>query len=92
MIYKELKQQLEGLTEEQLEQQVVVINGDTEDVLMPSFIDISKEDIYWEHHGDCIGNLEEVKKQCADEGLNWEDEILDMVKCDTGTVTIHVEI
>lgn len=87
MIYQELKEFIETLNETQLQQQVVVFDGDKETAIMIEHSDISEEDIYWEHHGDCLGPLKEAKEDFSDE--EWEDEKEDLIIVPKGTVTLH---
>ncbi len=87
MTFRELQDRIKFFNEEQLDQQVpVFIDNDDETAHILDSIEISDEDIYWEHHGDCIGNLDAVKETFEDK---WEEEQEDLVKQPKGTVTLH---
>lgn len=66
----------------------MVFNEDEETPLMVDSFEVSKEDIYWEHHGDCLGNIEEAKASFSN-GENWDDEKEDLIISPKGTVTLH---
>lgn len=87
MNYRELKEFLETLTSEQLEQPAVVFESEDEQGKFIDSHEVSDEDFYWEHHGDCIGNLDEVKSQF---GEKWEEEIDDLIKVPAGMVSLHL--
>ena len=88
MNLQQMKDVLDTLTPEQLTQPFVVfLNYDSEGNEVTE-INISDEDIYWEHHGDCLGNLQEAKKYFGDE---WESEKDDLIIVSKGTVSIWIE-
>lgn len=76
MILKELKEFLNTLTPEQLEQQAIIFIGDEEQGHEIDHWNILDEDVYWEHHGDCLGSLEQAKETL---GEDWENEKDDLV-------------
>lgn len=85
MTLQELKTFLGTLTEEQLAQKAVFFQEEQQGVEIDSW-DVSEEDIYWEHHGDCYGNLEQAKETIGEE---WENEKDDLVMIPKGTITFH---
>lgn len=85
MTYKDLIEELQALSPEQLLQPAHVLAGEDENARPVDSLDISDEDVYWEHHGDCIGNLEQVKETF---GEDWEHEIEDLIQVPAGTVLI----
>lgn len=85
MTYKELKLFIDTLTEEQLDQAVGFFDDDSETGKAINGWEISNEDLYWEHHGDCIGTLEHVKESFGDD---WEEELEDLIKVPKGTVSL----
>lgn len=88
MTLQELKDFLGTLSEEQLQQQAVFFPGDddeAEGTEIDSW-DVSEEDMYWERHGECLGNLEQAKDTFGDD---WEFVAEDHVKIPKGTVTFH---
>lgn len=93
MIYKELLEKLNSLSEEQLSQQVIIFYGDNETAYLEVKVLISDEDIYWERHGDLMGNLKEVEQYYKDNPSDFtlEEELEDLVKVPAGYVTILVE-
>lgn len=90
MTYKELKLFIETLTDEQLEQAVGFFDEDTEAGKAIDGWDISTEDIYWEHHGDCVGTYNDVKDLAKSEGIDIDDAIEDLIKVPKGTVSLTV--
>lgn len=71
MTLSELKEFLNGLSEDQQKQSTVIFIGDEEQGHIIDHWSISEEDIYWDPHGDCLGNLESAKETLGDD---WEDE------------------
>lgn len=86
MTLLELKQFLETLSSEQLEQPAVVFVDDDETGHEIDHSHITTEDIYWEHHGDCLGTIDEAKESLGDE---WEDEKDDLVIIKAGAISLH---
>lgn len=86
MTLQELKDFLGTLSEEQLKQPAIFFPGDDTDGLEIDHWDISEEDMYWERHGDCLGNLEQAKDTFGDE---WEEVKEDHVTVPKGTITFH---
>ncbi len=85
MTYKELKEFIGSLNEEQLEQEVIVFIDDEETGKQIDSWEISQEEIYWERHGDCLGNLEEAKSMTED----WEDVKEDLIIVPKGFVSLN---
>jgi hypothetical protein len=86
MKLQELKDFLNTLSEEQLNQSAWFFEGDETDPVEIDSWEVSEEDIYWEHHGDCLGTLEEAKKTL---GENWDSEKDELAIIRKGTVTFH---
>lgn len=86
MTLQELKDFLGTLTEEQLKNPAIFFPDDDEQGVEIDSWEISGEDMYWEHHGDCLGNLEIAKESL---GEDWENEKDDLVIVPKGTVTFH---
>ncbi len=91
MNYNELAEQIASLTPEQREQQVAFFKEDEETPLLEVEIKVSTEDIYWESHGSCLGNLEQAQKEIAEDEEDWEEIKEDLIIIPAGTVTIHAE-
>ena len=90
--FEELKTFVNSLNEEQLKQQIPIFIDDEETAHMLTGGEVSQEDIYWEHHGDMIGNLEKVKEHAKEEGINFNELLEDLVKCPAGTVQLWCEV
>ena len=84
MIYKDLLAFCQGLTEEQLQQEVYVDVTEDTPIKIEQAI-VTTEDQYWEHHGDALGTLQEIKNEYPDD---WEDIIVDAVIQKAGTVLL----
>jgi len=90
MTYKELKDFLVTLTEEQLNQTVVVFRDDEEQGEPVDSWDITPEDIYWTYDGDCCGPLDVAKESAKDEDIEWEEAVKDLVMAPAGQVSLYV--
>lgn len=90
MTYKELKDFLGTMTEEQLNQKVVVFRDDAEEGEYLDSWDVSTEDIYWTDDGDCCGPLDVAKDSAKDEGIEWEEAVKDMVVVQAGQVSLYI--
>lgn len=92
MTYKELKEKLETLTEDQLNQTTVVFNNDEEIGNEIDGWEESEEDFYW-MDGDCYGDLKTTNEQIVDiNKTEPEDDpitIEDFTKIPKGTFTLH---
>lgn len=88
MTLQEVKDFLGTLSEDQLKNPFVFFPGDDDEAEGTEINSwyVSEEDMYWEHHGDVIGNLEQVKDTFGDD---WENEIEELIKIPKGTVTFH---
>lgn len=86
MKYKELKEKLNTLSDEQLEMDVVVFENEEEQGKVIDSWDESDEDFYWDG-SDCVGNLEMAKESYGDE---WEDEKDSLVCVPKGTFSLHI--
>ena len=90
MTYKELKDFLGTLTEDQLTQKVVVFRDDAEEGEYLDSWDVTPEDIYWTDDGDCCGPLDIAKESAKDEGIEWEEAVKDMVVVHAGQVSLYI--
>jgi hypothetical protein len=86
MTYRELKESLGTLTEDQLNQPAIFFKDDDETGTEIDNLDISQADVYWFHHGECLGNLKDAMETLGDE---WENEKDDLIIAPAGTVTLH---
>lgn len=86
MTLQELKDFLLTLSEDELKQEAYFFPGDDTDGIEIDSWEVSEEDMFWEHHGDCMGNLEQAKEFLAEE---WENEKDDLVIIPKGTITFH---
>lgn len=83
--YKALKGFLETLTEEQLNQPVVVFRDDEETGEVVDSWDSTPEDVYWDD-GECVGNLPEAYIYCTNNGVNIRE--LTVVKA--GQISLYI--
>lgn len=89
MTYKELKEFIETLNEDQLKQQIAIWNDNETVSLIVDRCEISEEDTYWEHC-DCYGNEKMAKAYIEGQGDKWEDEKDNFTVCPKGTITLYV--
>jgi len=67
---------------------MIVFKEDEETGDLVDSWEISEEDVYWEHHGDCLGPLEQAKQSFETEE-DWENEKDDLIVIPKGAITFH---
>lgn len=88
MNYRELKDLVNKLDESQLNQTAYFLPVPDEVGIEIDSMCITDEDIYWEHHGDCLGNLQEAKDYLRED---FENDLTDLIIVPKGLVTLHAE-
>lgn len=86
--WRQMKILSSTLTEEQLNQPVLIGIDDEETLIMIDNIEISKNDFYWDC-GDCYGTIEEVKEFAKEENISLEEALENLSKVPAGTITLN---